>query len=87
MEKGVLPRGDDQQRSLYLGDGPVAVVDVVACQKTPTHTKTTESAIVVKRMRILLIQHVGEPPLSTQAGGETQNKERTHFLYLCKGRI
>jgi hypothetical protein len=53
---------------------------VVACQKTPTHTKTTEIAIVAKHMSILLIQHVGEPPLSTRARGETQNKERTHFF-------
>ena len=60
---------------------------VVACQKTFTHTKTTEIAIVAKHMSILLIQHVGEPPLSTRARGETQNKERTHFLYLCKGQI
>ena len=57
---------------------------VVACQKTPTHTKTTEIAIVAKHMSILLIQHVGEPPLSTQARGETQNIERTHFLYLVR---
>lgn len=50
-------------------------------------TKATETIIVGKHMRILLIRHVGEPHLSTQAGGETQNKERTHFLYLCKGWI
>jgi hypothetical protein len=43
------------------------------------HTKTTETTIVAKSMRILLIQQVGEPPLSMKAGGETQNKERTHF--------
>ena len=61
--------------------------NVVACQKTLIHTKSTETPTVAKRIRILLIQHVGEPPLSTQAGGETQNKERTHFVYLCKGWI
>ena len=35
----------------------------------------------------LLFQHVGDPPLSTQARGETQNKERTHFLYLVRDRF
>jgi hypothetical protein len=61
--------------------------NVVAFQKTLTHTKTTETTITAKCMRILLIPHVGESPLSMQAGGETQNKERTHFLYLGKGQI
>jgi hypothetical protein len=63
-------------RRVFLAHAP----NVVARQKTPTHKKTTETVIIAKRMRILLTQHVGEPPLSTQARGETQNKERTHFF-------
>jgi hypothetical protein len=35
--------------------------------------------------RFLLFQHVRDLPLSTQARGETQNKERTYFLYLVRG--
>ena len=35
----------------------------------------------------LLFQHVVDPLLSMQARGETQNKQRTHFLYLVRGRF
>jgi hypothetical protein len=36
---------------------------------------------------ILLILHAGDSYLSTQARGETQNKERTHFLYLVRDKF
>jgi hypothetical protein len=56
--------------------------------KRPSLTETTETASAANHKRIfLLIQHVGHPPLSRQARGETQNKERTHFLFLLRGKF
>ena len=50
---------------------------------------TTETtAIAAKYIDTnILIQHVVDSRLGTEDRGETQNKERTHFLYLCKGQI
>jgi hypothetical protein len=54
---------------------------VVACQKTFTHTKTTETVIIAKFMRILLIQHVGEPPISTHRPEESPRTKKEHTFY------
>ena len=53
--------------------------------KRSSLTKTTEIAIAANLMRIFIIPTCWG--LSTQARGETQNKERTYFLYLVRGRF
>ena len=55
--------------------------------KRPSLTKTTETAISANCKRIFIELTRWGPPLSMQARGGTPNKERTHFLYLVRGRF
>jgi hypothetical protein len=55
---------------------------IEVCQQTLTH-KDHRDHHHWKLQAFLLFQHVGDPspPLSTQARGETQNKEKKHTFY------
>jgi hypothetical protein len=71
-----------------LGDFTVASVNDGVCQKTLTH-KDHKSQHHCKPQEdfFFLIQPIGDPPLSMKARGETPDKQRTHFLYLVRGRF
>ena len=55
--------------------------------KDPHSQRPQRLSLLQTASRVLLIQQAGDPPLSTQARGETENKERRHFLYLVRGRF
>jgi hypothetical protein len=67
----------------------LTTVVVVVSYETLTHKdhRDHHHCKMHENFRILLFQHVGDPPLRMQARGKTQKKERTHFLCLCKGWI
>jgi hypothetical protein len=55
--------------------------------KKPSLTKTTETNIAANCKRFLIDPKHWGPPLSMEARGETPIKQRTHFLYLVRGRF
>ena len=58
---------------------------VIACQKTLNQKEHRDCHRCNTHEDFTYPTCWGTPPLSTQTGGETQDKERTHWLFLCKG--
>jgi hypothetical protein len=60
---------------------------VLESTKRSSLTKTTETTIIANHKRFFIDPMHWGTPLRTQGRGETQNKQRTQFLYLLRGRF
>jgi hypothetical protein len=78
---GDLGRGQSWLSVQWLG-----MVGLLEFVKRPHSQRLQRQPSLQTTRGFLFILHVGKTPLSMQARGETQNKERTQIFYLCKGQ-
>lgn len=92
MVDGKLPGSSVQLSPFYLHGHTSGLLLTAAqkcvgvLQKTLTH-KDHRDRHCCKPQEVFYYSNMLGTFLSTQTRGETQNKERTQFLYLCKGQI